>query len=72
MMEALHPWIGIAAGTALFLGGVRMVSHPDAHIGVGIIPAREPRTVRIFGIASIVIGALNAALSFYSLVFVSE
>lgn len=63
MIDALRPLIGTGLGIMLMLNGLRWWWQPHAFVGVGLIPASDPRTVRIFGIGIFIIGLLNAGLN---------
>ncbi|WP_294261073.1 hypothetical protein [uncultured Sphingomonas sp.] len=62
MIDTLRPWIGLAVGAMLTINGYRKVRDPNAFVGVGPIPATDPRTVRFFGIGFLVLGLLNVGL----------
>ena len=63
MIDALRPWLGLALGLMLSINGFRMLTKPNSFVGVGMIPASDPRTVRGFGIVILIIGILNAGIN---------
>ncbi|MFT3977916.1 MAG: hypothetical protein QM688_12515 [Sphingomonas bacterium] len=54
--------IRLGVGVMLAGIGLRRLLQPRAFIGVGLIPATDPRTVRAFGIFIFVIGLLDVGL----------
>lgn len=63
MSDRLHSWIGLGVGIAIMGSGLRYFLKPKAFVGIGFIPATDPRTVRAFGIFFFVLGLLNAGLN---------
>jgi len=68
MIDALRPWIGVAVGLMITMLGIQRIRKPMAFVGRGLVPASDPRTVRIFGVAFLIIGGLNFLLHFYGIV----
>ncbi len=58
--------LGLLMGVAMGLQGARMVSQSAAFIGEGRLDARDPRTVKIFGKAFVLMGAAIVILSILS------
>jgi hypothetical protein len=54
----------------LVASGAHMVLRPHTYLGKGSLPATDPRTVRWFGLLTLVLGAVSVALSLIK--FVSE
>jgi hypothetical protein len=50
----------------LMLNGFRWFYQPEAFVGVGLIPASDPRTVRIFGVGIFIIGLASTLLNLLS------
>ena len=63
MIEVLRPYIGVAFGAWLTFLGIRWTSYPNRYVGTGVIPATVPRTIRIFGVLTVIIGASNVAIN---------
>ena len=51
-------WLGLLFGAIFVLIGARHMLSPAAHLGRGMVPARDPQTVRRFGAVFIGAGAL--------------
>ena len=63
MLDMLRPWLGLAVGVMLAVNGWKLLTKPNAYVGVGIIPASNPRTVKWFGIVGLIIGIDNASVN---------
>ncbi len=63
MLDLLRPWMGLALGIVLAINGWKMLTKPNAYVGVGIIPASDPRTVKWFGVFGLIAGVLNVGLN---------
>ena len=59
--------LGVVFGLGAVALGVRMILRPVAYLGTGIQPARDPRTVRFFGIVLAAIGAAVLVLNLVKL-----
>lgn len=70
MIETLRPWAGLTVGLLLIWLGARMIRRPQAYAGARLVSASDSRTVRIFGIGFIIVGAASALLNLIS--FASE
>jgi len=63
MIETVRPWLGVVAGLVLIWNGMRMIARPEPYIETGFVPASDPRTVKMFGTASVLFGLVIALLN---------